>query len=259
MQTSIVSADLCRLIGLAPTLEEAPGTWQFALRRVATGDVLFRQGDVVRNLYVVRSGFFKSYYVRGAAEHVTAFSMTGDVLGMEGIGPNVHFVEAGALTDSEVATVPYALLTRTDGEPAFSAQVSQVLLTLLSRENARKCAMVSLLGYSSATARVAAFLLSQGDAFARLGYSRSSFILPMRNTDIGSYLGLRGETVCRAFAVLKAEGLIERQLRSFVIKDEAGLRAVTEADHWPVSSEQRVRSVPRPRPSFAPELTAWRS
>jgi CRP/FNR family transcriptional regulator len=256
VQTSIVSADLCRLIGLAPTLEEAPGTWQFALRRVATGDVLFRQGDVVRNLYVVRSGFFKSYYVRGAAEHVTAFSMTGDVLGMEGIGPNVHFVEAGALTDSEVATVPYALLARTDGEPAFSAQV---LLTLLSRENARKCAMVSLLGYSSATARVAAFLLSQGDAFARLGYSRSSLILPMRNIDIGSYLGLRGETVCRAFAVLKAQGLIERQLRSFVIKDEAGLRAVTEADHRPVSSEQRVRSVRRPRPSFARELSAWRS
>ena len=216
MQTSVTAAELCRLIGTTPAADEQESeTWRFVLRRVAAGDALFRQGSAMRNVYVVRSGFFKSVYVRGTIEHVIAFSMTGDCVGLESVGADLHAVDAVALTDAEVAIVPYAFLQQTDSGQRLPARL---LLKLLCRENAHKARLVGLLGYPSALARVAAFLLAQGEAFAELGYSRKSFILPMRNCDIGSYLGLggdrvsqrRGAEICGAHrcrtAVLRAQG-----------------------------------------------------
>ena len=56
------------------------------------------------------------------------------------------------------------------------------------------------------------------------GYSSSSFVLKMRREEIGSYLGLRLETICRGIAHLRDQGLVEISGRDVNILNMGGLK-----------------------------------
>ena len=225
MQASLSLSELAHLMQMSPPQESPMALWRFALRSVGAGDALFRQGDRFRSMYVVRTGFFRSGFIRTANEYVVGFPMPGDALGMDGVGRDEHPVETVALTDAQVAVVPYALLKQMEwlhGAPC------EILVRLLCRENGCKADLLSLLGYRNSTQRAAAFLLHQGERFGRIGYSRTSYPLPMRHADIGSYLHLRPETLSRAFAALSHSGLVEVSTKCVVIRDAPGLQAFAE-------------------------------
>ena len=227
MQATLSLAELAQLMQVEPPQEGPMGLWRFALRGVGAGETLFRQGDRFRSMYVVRTGFFRSSFIRGTTEHMVAFPMTGDALGMDGIGPGVHPVETAALSDAQVAVVPYALLEQME---CLHGAPGEILLRLLCRENACKSELVSLLGRRNSASRAAAFLLRQGKRFGALGYSHSDFPMPMRHADVGSYLGLRPETLSRAFAALSAARLARISLKAVEILDVFGSVSQTLAD-----------------------------
>jgi len=56
------------------------------------------------------------------------------------------------------------------------------------------------------------------------GFSASSLILRMTREEIGSYLGLKLETVSRTFSKFQDEGLLEVKQRHIRIVDQAGLQ-----------------------------------
>jgi CRP/FNR family transcriptional regulator len=56
------------------------------------------------------------------------------------------------------------------------------------------------------------------------GYSSREFVLKMRREEIGSYLGLRLETICRGIAHLRDQGLVEITGRDVKILDLEGLK-----------------------------------
>jgi CRP/FNR family transcriptional regulator len=80
----------------------------------------------------------------------------------------------------------------------------------------------------SAEARVAAFLLDMSERFAQLGCSRSSFVLRMTREEIGSYLGIKLETVSRTLSALASAGLIAVDRREVTLHDAAALRSILE-------------------------------
>jgi CRP/FNR family transcriptional regulator len=61
-----------------------------------------------------------------------------------------------------------------------------------------------------------------------LGYSRCSFNLRMTRQEIGSYLGLKLETVSRALSALNGSGVIQVHQRSIDIVDAGALRRVID-------------------------------
>ena len=63
---------------------------------------------------------------------------------------------------------------------------------------------------------------------AARGYSGSQFRLSMTRQDIGSYLGLKLETVSRLLASLSHDGLLEVDGREITLKDFDGLRQIGE-------------------------------
>jgi CRP/FNR family transcriptional regulator len=67
--------------------------------------------------------------------------------------------------------------------------------------------------------------------FVRRGYSSSDFHLRMTREEIGSYLGLKLETVSRLFSQFQADGLIDVQQKHVRILDIAGLERVLAATH----------------------------
>ena len=83
-----------------------------------------------------------------------------------------------------------------------------------------------LLGSMRAEERLAAFLLSLSERYKRRGYSSTEFVLRMTREEIGSYLGLKLETVSRLFSRFQEEGLLQVQGRAVKIVDLPSLKRV---------------------------------
>jgi CRP/FNR family transcriptional regulator len=81
-----------------------------------------------------------------------------------------------------------------------------------------------LLGSMRAEERLAAFLVNLSQRFVSRGYSSSEFYLRMTREEIGSYLGLKLETVSRVFSKFQEQGLISVQQKHVRIIDIPRLR-----------------------------------
>ena len=96
----------------------------------------------------------------------------------------------------------------------------------MSREIVRDHDVMLLLGSMRAEERLASFLLNLSQRFTARGYSASEFILRMTREEIGSFLGLKLETVSRAFSRFQLDGLISVQQKHIRIADIAGLKKI---------------------------------
>jgi CRP/FNR family transcriptional regulator, anaerobic regulatory protein len=201
----------------------------YARRRVKRGEALFSAGDEFNAVYSIRSGFFKTSLVDGEGrEQVTGFSMGGELLGMDGIGAGRYHGSTIALEDSEVCVLPYAVIEEIAAEiPALQRRLHAVL----SREIVRDHGVMMLLGSMRAEERLATFLLNLSKRFTARGYSPSEFHLRMTREELGSYLGLKLETVSRLFSRFHDDRLIEVQQKHVRILDSAGLEQVLATRH----------------------------
>ena len=102
---------------------------------------------------------------------------------------------------------------------------------MLAREIVRDHGVMMLLGSMRAEERLATFLLNLSRRFLRRGYSASDFHLRMTREEIGSYLGLKLETVSRLFSQFQRDGLIEVEQKHVRIVDITGLERVLETRH----------------------------
>lgn len=101
-----------------------------------------------------------------------------------------------------------------------------MLIRLMSHEIVREHAQMLLLGSTTAEERVAAFLLSMSRRMKERGWSASEFHLRMSRAEIGSYLGLKLETVSRTFSAFSQQGLVEVNKRHIRIRDREALARV---------------------------------
>ncbi|MDE2400536.1 MAG: fumarate/nitrate reduction transcriptional regulator Fnr [Burkholderiales bacterium] len=190
-------------------------------RSVKRGEVLFHAGDPFASLFAVRSGFFKTQVTApDGRDQVTGFQMAGELLGLDGIGQQQHHCDAIALEDSQVCEIPYVRLDEVSRKVAV---MQQHLHKILSREIVRDQNVMMMLGSMRAEARVAAFLLNLIQRLQARGLSASTILLHMTREEIGSYLGLKLETISRAFSRFHQEGLLKVKQRDIQVLDEAGL------------------------------------
>jgi CRP/FNR family transcriptional regulator len=200
----------------------------YARRRIKRGERLFSAGDEFSCFYAIRTGFFKTSLIDDEGrEQVTGFFMSGELLGLDGLGSGRLEGSAIALEDSDVCAMPYSQIEEMGREvPSLQRRLHSVL----AREIARDHGIMLLLGSMSAEERLAAFLINLSKRFVRRGYSGSSFVLRMTRDEIGSYLGLKLETVSRLFSAFQKNGLIEVQHKQVSIVDIRGLERVLAPD-----------------------------
>jgi CRP/FNR family transcriptional regulator len=201
----------------------------YARRRLKRGEPLYKAGGEFNAIYAIRSGFFKTSLVDGEGrEQVTGFFMGGELMGLEGLGAGTYQGTAVALEDSEICVLPYALIEEMAREiPALQRRLHAVL----AREIVRDHGVMMLLGSMRAEERLATFLLNLSRRFVRRGYSASDFHLRMTREELGSYLGLKLETVSRLFSQFQETRLIDVQQKHVRILDIAGLERVLAAKH----------------------------
>ncbi len=199
--------------------------------RVKKGTALYRAGDPLRSLYAIRIGSFKTSIVSvDGREQVTGFQIPGEMLGLDAISADEHACSAVALEDSEVCPMHFAQLEKlAQTLPSLQHNLNR----LLSREIVRDHSMLMLLGNMNADERLAAFLLNLSQRLSARGYSGTRFVLKMRREEIGSYLGLRLETVCRSIAHLRDLRLVTINSRNVEVHDLCGLTQLVAGCHRP--------------------------
>ena len=197
-------------------------------KRVERGQALFRDGDKFESLYAIRSGFFKTNLItKDGREQITGFQMAGEMMGLDGI-VNDHFTcNAFALENSEVCLLPYHNMEELAREvPSLQHHVHKVM----SREIVRENGVMLLLGSMKANERLAAFLLNLIGRLQVRGYSHSAMILRMTREEIGSYLGLKLETVSRTFSKFVDDGILEVQQRTIKILKPDALKLIANLE-----------------------------
>lgn len=189
----------------------------------ARGEYLYRCGGKFQSLFAIHSGSFKTQVLHeDGREQVTGFQMIGEIIGLDAISTDHHSCDAVALESSEVCELPFNKLEALSRElPSLQRHLHKIM----SREIVRDQGIMLLLGSMRAEQRLAAFLLNLSQRFAARGHSPTRFQLRMSRHEIGSYLGLKLETVSRAFSLFQANGLINVRVRSVEILDLERLQA----------------------------------
>ncbi len=214
--------ELCLPVGLSAEDIERVDELVGSRRALKRGEALFHAGDRFESLFAVRTGFFKTRITsEDGRDQVTGFQMAGELLGLDGISEDRHSCDAVALEDSQVCLIPYGRLEELSQEVT---QLQRQFHKVMSREIVREHGVMLLLGGMRAEARLAAFVLNLTQRLQTRGFSATSLVLRMTREEIGSYLGLKLETVSRAFSRFQEDGLLEVKQRDIRVLNEPGLR-----------------------------------
>ena len=216
--------ELCMPIGLTQDelnrIDEMIGS----RRKVKRGDTLFHNGERFTNLYAIRTGFFKTCITsEDGRDQVTGFQMAGEIIGMDGIVNDYHSCDAVALEDAEICAMPFAQIE------ALSREVNALqhhVHKIMSREIVREHGVMLLLGSMRAEERLAAFLLNLAQRLHSRGFSQSELILRMTREEIGSYLGLKLETISRTFSRFVDDGIVAVKQRHVHILNTSALQDI---------------------------------
>jgi len=221
--------EICLPVGLTKDeMDYIDGRLVATRRKVMAGSRMFQAGERFSAVYAVWTGFFKTCIASlDGREQVTGFQMPGELVGLDGIGLRLHEVDAVALVDSQVCVIPYSVLESLALE-VHSLQ--QQFHRIMSREIVRNQGVMMLLGSMHAEERVAAFLLNLTHRQRVRGFSASSIQLRMSREDIGSYLGLKLETVSRTFSKFQANGLLHVRHRQIEVTDPLGLQQLVDGN-----------------------------
>lgn len=189
------------------------------LNRVARNQVLFLEGSRAGHLYAVRSGRVRLVKIdESGREHTTAILESGDLFGVEAAFDSEYATGAQAMTDAEVCQVSAADLRNLIADvPRFALELTRYLNYRLGRAQEQLVYLQS----RRACERLARFLLHH---LPDDPGSPPTVPWDMSLRELGSALGLTPESVCRAVAALRAEGILANGPGGVRIRDVEALR-----------------------------------
>lgn len=216
--------ELCLPIGLSQEELNRINEIIGARRKVKRGETLFHNGEKFQHLYAIRTGFFKTCITsEDGRDQVTGFQMAGEIIGLDGIVNDTHTCDAIALEDAEICALPFAQIEN------LSREVNSLqhhVHKIMSREIVREHGVMLLLGSMRAEERLAAFLLNLAQRLHSRGFSQSELVLRMTREEIGSYLGLKLETISRTFSRFVEDRIVEVKQRHVRILNTQALQNI---------------------------------
>jgi CRP/FNR family nitrogen fixation transcriptional regulator len=197
-----------------------------ALERIGTrlrfsrNQEIYGQGESGGFWYKVISGTVRISKLRtDGRRHIAEFCFSGDGFGLESAAERSFSTEAVKVVT--MMRYPRAATERlTEENPAVARLLRDMTLKSLAAAQGR----LMILGRMTATERVASFLLEPSEH----NDDEKHVDLPMCRCDIGDYLAITIETVCRVLSDLKRRGVIEVSPHSITLLDPFALEAIGE-------------------------------
>ena len=213
-------------------------------RTIKRGQMLYSAGEKFSYAYAIRSGSIKTSISTGdGRQQITGFHIPGELLGLNAMDENRHNCEAVALETTSVCEISANCFEELARQiPTMHFQ----MLRIMSKEIKHNQELLLLLGKKNAEERLATYLLTLSRRFAMRNFSSTQFNLSMSRSDIGSYLGIAQETVCRILTRFQEEGMIASERRLIILKDIERLSSIARERH-PATAQ--VNPLLRPSPS----------
>ncbi len=198
-------------------------------RTYKRGEPLFSIGEPYRAAFAIRSGSVKtSVLTDDGRVQVTGFHISGELLGLDSMVAERYNCEARALETTSVCEVPFGCYEElVEQAPGLQHQ----MLKIMSQEIVHNQEMMLLLGKKRAEERLASFLVNLSRRLASHGRHAEEIKLSMSRSDIGNYLGLAEETVCRVITRFEEDGLISTQRRLVRLTQPARLQEIARGAH----------------------------
>jgi CRP/FNR family transcriptional regulator len=216
--------ELCLPMGLGTDAMRELEALVVGRQRFKKGAAIFHPGDRFTALYAIRSGSCKTTVSdQSGREQVIGYHLMGDMVGFDGIESGQHKCQAVSIEDTEICAVPFA---RLEELASRLPPLQHNLHRFLSRELVRDENLLLAVGSMDAQERIAAFLLSLSQRYQLRGYSSKQFVLRLTRKDIGSYLGMKLETVSRLLSHLQSKKLIKINKNVIQLLDLQGLKAM---------------------------------
>jgi CRP/FNR family transcriptional regulator, cyclic AMP receptor protein len=195
-------------------------------RHYAAGEIVFGEGEPCLGLYVVESGhvrIFKSS--SGGREHV---------LSVDGPGGSVAELPVfdGGSYPASVAAIDDATLlfiSKQDFHALCLAhpQVALKVLRVVGARLRRLVGIIEELSFTTVRHRLASFLLRQAEKEGKRKNGGVEILLPPSHQEFAAQIGTVRELVSRNLSRLQAEGVLEIDGRSLLIRDLKALQAET--------------------------------
>ncbi|HZY53358.1 MAG TPA: Crp/Fnr family transcriptional regulator [Reyranella sp.] len=185
---------------------------------------LFRAGSPVGAVFKVTSGIVaESRTLADGRRQIIAFFLPGDICGyLETDGR--HAFDGEAITTAETCSFNRE---RFGGFVNRNNDVAEEMRRNLADRLKMAGAHLSVVGQLTSTERVANFVAMMTAAYAARNVQTRPLPLPMKRSDIADYLGLRLETVSRAFSKLRQHNIIDLNEDEVLILDQAKLNQLS--------------------------------
>jgi CRP/FNR family transcriptional regulator, anaerobic regulatory protein len=197
-------------------------------RTLEAGQALFRNGDPLRCIYLVRAGAFRSLVEHeDGSSQILDFHFPGELIGLDAVPGQQHICTVEALQRSRVCVVPWASL---QDSAAHIPAVQKQLLRVICRSHAGAYRHIETMGARPALCRLSLFLRELSHRQSSRRQDTDLLQLPMSRLDVGSYIGLAEETVSRLMSRLHADGILVVQHKVVKIIDQAALDGLCERE-----------------------------
>jgi len=194
------------------------------VRPIARGSTLFLQDEAASSIYIVLEGWVKLYRLSpsGAEAIVGVFTRGGSFGEAVALRNGTYPVAAEAVTDGRVLAIDAEALL---GMIRETPEVAVAILTSTFSHLHALVAQLEQLKAQTGAQRLAEFLLD----LAAGPEGACAVLLPYDKTLIAGRLGMKPESLSRAFAKLRDVGVRVRQNQA-AIADVVALRRFAETD-----------------------------
>ncbi|MGN1141732.1 MAG: Crp/Fnr family transcriptional regulator [Oliverpabstia sp.] len=195
---------------------------QFTLR---AGNVLYTQDDQSSNLYLVKSGRVRMFYIGENGKEITYRIIgEGQLIGEAAFLSHLQQATISAVTDTTLVTCSiqslYPHIYR-------HSELNRIIFELLTENYIQLCNQIKRLTINDSTKRVASYLvdLTEND-HEELGII--DHILPYTQEELSVCLNLHRTTVSKVLADFAKRGLVRLGYRKLQVTDLEGLRDVLQ-------------------------------
>jgi CRP/FNR family transcriptional regulator len=217
--------DLCHFLKVMPVPKTARETnCMYTIAKAGT--CIHRQGEILKNIYVVVSGAAKTSFVRDEDEFISGFALSGDIIGLDGVDGMTNVSTTIAVTDSLLLSVPYAeLLKNCKDFPAFN----RAMINIYADRIADTTLFMEVLAKARKEAKVAFFLTSWSIKLGTPGSLATDLDFILSRRDIADYLGIAYETLSRVLSEFCDMGMIQLSRNKLRIIDAIRLHRICSA------------------------------
>ena len=193
-------------------------------RTLKVDQCLYREGDEASHVFEITSGVLRlTRVLENGRRQVIAFGYPGDIIGFPYGG--AYQSECDAIAPSQVIAHRRSTLEGRTGNRKLHARLLQAALHEIGSMQDH----FLMLGRKSAREKTASFLLALSKRVGKPLGDCTQVSIPMNRSDIGDFLGLTAETVCRNLSQLRTGGIIAMEdPHSIIILKPEALLALSE-------------------------------